>query len=298
MPAEIATVAWPHGPAVALPRTVVPFHRETVASYIDRLAHANYLDPTRLRRYLTDTGTGCHPQADWLAIISAHPVHLLRARLIGLTERDHDLGRQRHHARPACRFCMARRGVTEPVYCWFPDHLTVCHHHSRWIGPGNRSVDDQRDLRGAPAVLTAARGHARLHRSHGDAAEVTLTEASRILRWWTATPSHTLSTATTCADTYIRAYPDLIDLASILAEGSRKILNTPAATLARHRAIDWVYTRVATRFPDYRTRRQPLEQWIGDRRIVAASMCQSDGRPRPAFQTRLARQRIPSCYRK
>lgn len=299
MPAETTTTpVWPQGPAAALPRTVAPFHGETVASYIDRLAHANHLDPTHLRRYLTDAHTDCHPQPSWLATASDKSLSLLRSRLIGLTERDRDLGRQRHHARPACRFCMARRGVTEPVYCWFPDHLTVCHRHYRWIGPGNRSVDDQRDLRDASAVLAAARRHARLHRNHRDAAQFAITDATRILRWWTATPSPSLSTATTRVDTYIRAYPDLIDLASILADASRKIVDTPAATLARHRAIDWVYARVADRFPAYREHRQPIEQWINDQRIVAASIRRPEDQPRRAFRTSGARQHVPQCYRR
>lgn len=297
MPAETTTVpAWPQGPAAALPRTVAPFHGETVASYIDRLAHANHLDPTHLRRYLTDPRTDCHPQPGWLATASDQSLSLLRTRLIGLTERDRDLSRQRHHARPACRFCMARRGVTEPVYCWIPDHRTVCHRHDRWIGPGNRTHDDQRDLRGAPLVLTAARRHARLYRNHRDAAHFAITDATRILRWWTGTLSSALSTATTRVDTYIGAYPDLIDLASILAEAGRKIVDTPAATLARHRAIDWVNTRVANRFPAYRNHRQPIEQWIHDQRIVAASIRQPEDQP-PTFRTTGARQRIPQCYR-
>lgn len=290
--------AWPHGPAAALPRTVAPFHGETVASYLERLAHANHLNPTHLRRYLTDTRIDCHPQPGWLATASDQPLSLLRTRLIGLTERDRDPSRQRHHARPACRFCMARRGVTEPVYCWIPDHCTVCHRHYRWIGPGNRTHDDQRDLRGAPVVLAAARRHTRLHRNHCDTAHFAIADATRILRWWTATPSVALSTATTSVDTYIRAYPDLIDLASILADGGRKIASTPAATLARHRAIDWVYARVANQFPAYRDHRQPIEQWIHDQRIVAASIQQPLPQPRHMFSTTSARQRIPQCYRK
>ena len=58
---------------------------------------------------------------DWLAIASNNPLITLQDRLIGLTDRDRDTTRQRRHARPACRLCMAQRGVYEPVYCWFPD---------------------------------------------------------------------------------------------------------------------------------------------------------------------------------
>jgi hypothetical protein len=43
-----------------------------------------------------------------------------------------------------------------------------------------------------------------------------------------------LFTATPSADNYIRVYPDLIELASILADGGRKIVDTPAG----YRATD------------------------------------------------------------
>ena len=123
---------------------------------------------------------------DWLATASSQPLSVLCARLTGLTEADRDATRQRRHARPACRFCMARRGVYEPVYCWFPSYLAVCRRHCRWVGPGTRIVDDQRDLRTAPAVMAAAYRHARLHRDHNDAAQFAIKDAARVLRWWSA----------------------------------------------------------------------------------------------------------------
>ena len=91
----------------------------------------------------------------------------------------------------------------------------TCHRHYRWLGPGNRNVDDQRDLRGAP-----------------------------------------------------------IDLARILADVGRAIVDTPAATPARYRAIDSVYARVSSRFPAYGDHQEPIEQWIYDRPLVAATIRQ------------------------
>src|SRR6476660_4919870 len=155
---------WPRGPAAPLPRTVAPFAAETVQSYLDRLAHANHLDPAILRRYLCDTARLGAPRIDWLATASGHPVDRLRTRLVGAGETDRDATRQRLHARPACRLCMARRQVLHPVYCWYPNYRTVCHHHQRWIGPFARTFDDQRDLRSAPTVRKAARRHIRLYR--------------------------------------------------------------------------------------------------------------------------------------
>ncbi len=104
MPADVSTPpAWPQGPAAPLPRTVTPFRGETVQSYLDRLAHANHLEPRGLRRYLADGPAICRPRPDWLATASGQPVGILHARLIGLAAPDRDTTRQRRHARPACR---------------------------------------------------------------------------------------------------------------------------------------------------------------------------------------------------
>ena len=100
IPPAVSQTAWPQGPAAALPRTVAAFHGETVASYIDRSRAPTTSIPPHLRRYLTDPRTDCHPQPGWLATASDQSLTLLRTRLIGLTERDRDLSRQRHHARP------------------------------------------------------------------------------------------------------------------------------------------------------------------------------------------------------
>jgi hypothetical protein len=87
-----------------------------------------------------------------------------------------------------------------------------------------------------------------------------------------------LSAARTCVDTYIGAYPDLIDMAGILASVRLQIFNTPAATPARGRAIDAVYTRLADRFPEYRDRPRPIEQWTqgeSPRQCVLLTKCRA-----------------------
>lgn len=270
MPAEASRPpAWPQGPAAPLPRTVTPFRGETVQSYLDRLAHANHLEPRGLRRYLADGPAICRPRPDWLAIASGQPVGILHARLIGLAAPDRDTTRQRRHARPACRLCMARRGVYEPVYCWLPD-ATVCCRHRRWIGPGTYTLDDQRDLRCAPAVIAAAQRHARLDRCHGDAARFAVRDAARIHRCWArSTSPFTLPPARADADTHIGAYPDLIALAAILAGAHRRIWGTAPATPARARAVDAVYVNVGARFPQHRDQTRPIEQWIHDQQLSA-----------------------------
>lgn len=49
-----------------------------------------------------------------------YPLEVLRDRLRGFDPRDRDISRQRACSRPMCRFCSARRGVSEPVYCSCP----------------------------------------------------------------------------------------------------------------------------------------------------------------------------------
>lgn len=246
---------------------------------MQRLAGANHLKHAELRRYLTDPQARCVLQQKWLATASGQPLALLRARLIGLADADNHPTRQRRHARPACRLCMARKGVTEPVFCWFPDHVTVCRRHHRWIGPGNRALADQRDLHNAPAVLLAARRHARLHHNHGDATRCAFSDAARILRWWTATPPQTFSPTTACVDTYIDGYPDLVDLASILAEVRCQIFDTRSSTVKRCHIIDSLYSLLAVRFPGHRDKPRPVEQWVHDQQIIASGLHRPPGLP-------------------
>ncbi len=153
---------------------------------------------------------------------------------------------------------MARRGVYEPVYCWFPDYATVCRRHRRWIGRGTYTLDDQRDLRCAPAVLAAAVRHARLHHRHNDAARFAVRDSARIHRWWSRTVSPFTPPPTDAdVDAHIAAYPDLIALAAILADARVRIWNTVAATPARARAVDAVYIRIGDRFPRHRDHTRP-----------------------------------------
>lgn len=37
-------------------------------------------------------------------------------------------------------------GITEPVWCRLPSHMTVCSRHQTWIGPAVKTVAQQRDL--------------------------------------------------------------------------------------------------------------------------------------------------------
>ena len=113
----------------------------------------------------------------------------------------------------------ATRGQSlHPAYCWYPNYRTVCHHHQRWIGPFARTFDDQRDLRSAPTVRKAARRHIRLYRDNPDTATYLVSEARRIVRRWRAIEFGVSPAPIADLDSYITSYPDLIDLATILAD--------------------------------------------------------------------------------
>jgi hypothetical protein len=72
----------------------------------------------------------------------------------------------RQTLRPACRRCAARYGITGPVACYLPPHLTVCRRHRLWIGPSARSHDGQLDVSPFPEILRAQRRHLALTHQH------------------------------------------------------------------------------------------------------------------------------------
>ena len=72
----------------------------------------------------------------------------------------------RQTLRPACRRCTARYGITGPVACHLPPHLTVCRRHQLWIGPAARSHAAQLDVSPFPEVLRAQRRHLALVHQH------------------------------------------------------------------------------------------------------------------------------------
>ena len=171
---------WPRLPPRPLPQPVTAFRDETVHSFTTRLAHANQLPSQSLRDYAAREGHYVDP--DRLARLSGYPRDVLCARLRGLTIDERDLPRQRARARPICRFCSARRGVSEPVHCWLPDHLTVCHRHDRWIGPSAQRWDDQISLKHHPDIAQAARAHLVLAmRNNPGIVELAINDASRIV---------------------------------------------------------------------------------------------------------------------
>ncbi|MDM2402658.1 hypothetical protein [Mycobacteroides abscessus] len=258
--------AFPSGPRAPLPRRIWPVSSETVYSYVIRLADCNHLPVNALHRYLSDANS-LNPRPEWLAIASGYPLDLLTDRLIGLSGR-HDLAEQHRRARPACRFCMARRGIYEPVHCWLPEYRTVCYRHRCWIGAPARTWSDQRNLEHAPMILAAARQHARMVHRHKDSAAFAMRDARRILTcWWRegrpVTPILALRNLTV-AD-YLHAYRDHVALACALADYQPHIVD---GYLQDGPPIRELCHRIKAHFGDRRGSAGAIEQWIYDEHLT------------------------------
>lgn len=272
---------WPAGPQRPLPRTVIPFHAETVTSYVARLASANHLDPSQLRRYVAESFGGC-ARPDWLATASGLSETILRSRLRGFAPNERSLANQPSARRPMCRLCMARRGITDPVLCVVPQHITVCHRHRLWIGNPVRSLEDQRDLRNKPDVLTAAKRHAWLARRHSDVEiESAVRNARHCGRYWSNSEK---IAATTISDdeveAHLAAYPELVAIAATLlthtAQPAERRKSGPIELLRRINALtDQTHTDIT-----------PIEQWLHHQRLAAAAR-----RPRIKINSAAARPR-------
>lgn len=240
---------------------------ETVHSYTVRLAQANHLPVKALHLYLSGTSHSDHPRPDWLATASGYPLDLLEIRLKGLT-RGHGFAEQLRRSRAACRWCMARRGIDVPVYCWLPEHRTVCFRHRRWIGTPARHWADQRQLDQHRAVLTAARRHARMVHQHKGFAMFAMGDARRILNCWWREGSDikpVLSLRELTVDEYVDAYSDQVALAAVLANYRPHI-----ATAHGHSdpLIAELYRRTESVFADRCGSQGALEQWVCDQRLA------------------------------
>jgi hypothetical protein len=240
---------------------------ETVHSYTMRLAQANHMPVKVLHSYLSGTPSSNQPRPEWLAKASGYPLDLLEIRLKGLT-RGHGFAEQLRRSRPACRWCMARRGIYEPVHCWLPEHRTVCFRHRRWIGAPAHHWADQHRLDDRPAVLTAARRHARMVHHHKDFATPAMRDARRILNcWWRegcdVTPVLSLRELT--VERYLDAYSDHVSLAAVLADHRQHIATSLAYS---GQLIDKLHRYINVQLAGRCGSLGALEQWISDQRLV------------------------------
>jgi hypothetical protein len=269
---------WLARPRHRLPRTVTPFHNETVHSFLWRLASANHISILELRPYLAGSPKDI-PRPDWVAIASGWPLPVLARRIRGLAGEM----QPGQHSGTACRRCMARRGVFERVVICRPMHVNVCLRHQLWIGD-THSPEDHLDISAIPELLSAQRSHQGMVRQHG--AEVTdsaYNDARHIVRRWTERydwPEHRdrrLKTA--FAHRYQRLlmnsieidvanYPEVVALTAILASEHWRRKAAPDAADLHSRAEQQFYAEVARRLKiGYRPRSyDPLVAWVNDER--------------------------------
>jgi TniQ len=292
---------WPQLTPRALPRPVTPLRLETVDSFITRLAHANHLAPRDLRAYLAGR-QGCYPRPDWLAHVSGYPLPVLQHRLRGLESADRNVSRQRAHSRPMCRLCSARRGATEPVHCWLPNHVTVCHRHRRWIGPPARTWEDQRSVTQHPAVIEAAKLHHRLCRRHPPATvAVALTDARRVLLHWPrhqqlidliGTSARQPGPAGGQVDIHIHSYPDLVRLAGLIT-GHRETLLRTAGNDEHDKAVNTFLDKVMRVFELEPGAEQlwAITAWLDNQEIIARTRITTTRQSRFQATHRLCSQR-------
>lgn len=253
-----ASRPWPRAPRHALPRTLTPFAYEAASSYAARLAAANHIGVYTLRYQLAESATA-RVRADWLSVVSGQPETLIAARLCGLAGDSTWLPPQLR--RPLCRECMLRKGIRDPVYCYSPPHVTVCHRHQRWTGPGARQLADQLDLGTQPTVLQAGRTHRRLARQHpSDDVQQAIKAARHMLAFWArAEHDQTASVLQNGLAHHVAAYPGSIAVANALLARQARMTN---ATIPAQ--SDWptnALKQINLRTQQHHALTTPLEQW-------------------------------------
>lgn len=264
-----ATCSWPRGPRQRLPRAVTPFSYEAATSYTARLAHANHIGVRTLRGYVAES-CNARPRPDWLAAVSGQPVDVLEKRLCGLAGDPATL--KQNLRRPLCRRCMAGKGIREPVYCYLPAHLTVCHQHRRWVGPLAQTFDDQLDLRGHPQVLRAARTHWRLANRCAELdLRAALGDARHMLVYWAHAERREAATILQGGlHAHVSAYPEVISIAATLLTTRPQIEHPSGSTSS---ASTLLIARISERTTAYHDDGTPVEQWIHNRRQASEVSC-------------------------
>jgi hypothetical protein len=160
-------------PTRLLPIALPPVHRETLGSYLGRLADANRLKPSTLPELLGQPRTAPrdadYPQS-WsptasniLATLTGRPVQTLIHALPALRNPSTTgFATLPQPVRPACRTCMAARGIHGLVIQHAARHECVCLRHRRWL-----ATADQHRLDTLPEILTANIRHQRIMRRSG-----------------------------------------------------------------------------------------------------------------------------------
>jgi hypothetical protein len=166
-----------------LPRRVRPVQNETTHSFIRRLANANHIRADKLVEHLdawmNTNGRDISISPQNLADASRIDVRpLLRAlpqlqvqaprneeELLELQEPS--ARRMSAELRPACRRCMAAKGIFTAVTVLAWTDTNLCLRHQLWTGHGVTSIEDQADIAGIPEIGQAQTRLDRLSRRRG-----------------------------------------------------------------------------------------------------------------------------------
>ena len=207
--------------------------------------------------------TCCSVFFDGESVKAFWPKDVLEKRLCGLAGDPATL--KQNLRRPLCRRCMAGKGIREPVYCYLPAHLTVCHRHRRWVGPLAQTFDDQLDLRGHPQVLRAARTHWRLANRYAELdLRAALGDARHMLVYWAhAERRETATILQGGLHAHVSAYPEVISIAATLLTARPQIEHPSGSTSS---ASTLLIARISERTTAYHNDDTPVEQWIHNRR--------------------------------
>jgi hypothetical protein len=165
-----------------LPRPVPPFHGETTASYVYRLAVVNQVHPDDLRAHLAGTR---QPGPVTLGALSAATGRSPRCLGHALPELAPDAvpgaspSRPAYHRRTVCWRCAARRDAFPFATVWQPAEASICPAHLTWLRqPSQASRHLQHDVGHLTEILRAQRRHYRLARCHGRVAAAAAFEAA------------------------------------------------------------------------------------------------------------------------
>lgn len=166
-----------------LPRQVRPVQNETTVSFVRRLAHANHIPADKLIEYLDawmntngrDIRISPQNLADAARIDVRHLLQALPQLQVQAPRSEEELLEPHEPSarlistelRPACRRCMAGKGIFTVVTVLAWTDTNLCMRHQLWTGHGVTSIEDQAEIAGIPEIGQAQTRLSRLCRHRG-----------------------------------------------------------------------------------------------------------------------------------
>jgi hypothetical protein len=166
-----------------LPRRVRPVQNETTHSFICRLADANHIRADKLIEHLDawmntngrDISISPQNLADAAQIDVLHLLRALPQLQVQAPQSEEELlelqepsaRRMSAELRPACRQCMAAKGIFTAVTVLAWTDTNLCLRHQLWTGHGATSIEDQAGIAGIPEIGQAQMRLSRLCRRRG-----------------------------------------------------------------------------------------------------------------------------------